>query len=80
MATDQCRSCRAAIRWVKIEWSGKKMPIDVTPVENGNVLVAIDSSAAVVSKAEADSLREEGYQLFVSHFATCPNRLAHRKK
>lgn len=34
-----CRSCRAPIQWVIVAKSGKKMPIDPTPVGDGNIVM-----------------------------------------
>lgn len=68
-----CRSCGAEIGWVVSVASGKRMPIDVVPVPNGNIeLVAGDG--IVVVEPEPDVRR------FVSHFVTCPQSADWRKK
>ena len=69
-----CRSCGAEILWVKME-SGKNMPVDADPVDDGNLLVDWNALLAHVIPKGADysGLR------FKSHFSTCPNAKQHRK-
>lgn len=38
----KCRSCKAQIRWVKVEKSGKKMPVNAAPDPNGLILAGGD--------------------------------------
>lgn len=37
--TATCRSCKAAVVWTVTEKSGRPMPVDAEPVENGNLLL-----------------------------------------
>ena len=69
-----CRSCGAEILWVKME-SGKNMPVDADPVDDGNLLVDWNALLAHVIPKGADysGLR------FKSHFSTCQNAKQHRK-
>lgn len=69
-----CRSCGKRITWVKTA-SGKAMPIDEEPVENGNLV--IDNGVAVHVPPGS---KQEGELLYVSHFATCKNKAQHRRK
>lgn len=70
-----CASCGANIRWVKTEY-GKAMPIDFDPSPRGNIAI-IDGLAVVDGKAvRLDDKRPR----YTSHFATCPNASAHRKR
>lgn len=75
-----CSSCGARVIWCKTV-TGKNMPVDAEPVENGNLVIRKRGSnmLALVIKAEQ---REdvEGQPRYVSHFATCPNSRSHRKK
>jgi hypothetical protein len=77
MAT--CRSCGAEVRWVITAGEGKEMPIDVVPVENGNLEVvgrAQNRYGAEVAKVACRNPGElsmlDGVR-FVPHFATCPD-------
>lgn len=61
-----CRSCNAAILWVKTE-SGKSMPLDAKSEKR----VVIVGAGALESVQVVDT--------YVSHFSTCPNAAQHRK-
>ncbi len=74
----RCRSCHAPIAWVKMAGTGKSNPLDPEPSPKGNIVVS-DLGAAAVGVSEADRLRAEGYSLYLSHFATCPNAKSHKK-
>jgi hypothetical protein len=65
MSTSRCRSCHKAIVWAKTV-TGKSMPLDVEPVEGGNIQL-VDGIAHVVEL------------LYLSHFATCSSAARHRK-
>lgn len=69
-----CRSCGAEIFWAQTK-GGKAMPLDVVPREDGNVKV-IGGSAFVEGARQplAPGAR------YVSHFATCPNSVKHRRQ
>lgn len=71
----RCSSCHARIVWCLSAASGKPIPLDPEPKLGGNVEVVNDSIARVVPPAD----RAER-PLYVSHFATCPNAAAHRKR
>jgi hypothetical protein len=68
-----CRSCGAEIRW-SITETGKRIPLDPDPSPTGNI--RLDFTTAHVLRADDD------YQgpRYVSHFATCPNASAHRRR
>lgn len=74
----QCKSCGAAVRWV-VTKGGKRMPLDVAPVEGGNVWVNPEGVASVVSEIDGGDGRPDPLgPFYVSHFATCPNAAQHR--
>jgi hypothetical protein len=83
LASASCRSCGALILWTVTEPGGKRMPVDVTPSDQGgfiinhrkreNKLIAIH-----VANVAPDAL--PGRNRFTSHFQTCPNAAQHRKK
>lgn len=69
MIVARCRSCGAAVRWVKTE-HGKRMPLDAAPAApdaRGLFVIRDDTAIAVPALAFPD---EPNY---VSHFATCPD-------
>lgn len=75
-----CRTCHEPIRFVKTR-AGKPMPVNPKPnPENGNVAARLTSRGdlvdAEVIKQAADRRRYmiNGYQIFLAHFATCPER------
>lgn len=76
MRLDNCRSCRAPIRWVRMSSSGKMNPLDAQPSEQGSVRIGENETGTVVPKED----RVEGEPLYLSHFATCPNAKTFRKK
>lgn len=67
-----CRSCRAPIIWAVSAKTGKPMPLDYARVDEG---VRWQPDAENV--ARQCSGRELGH---VSHFATCPDAVRHRRK
>lgn len=88
-----CRSCNAPIRWV-LTGDGKRMPLDLEPVETGNVEVVgetrrhledggieVTPVVRVLKKGEGETLPGLAPpERYVSHFATCPNAAQHRRR
>lgn len=72
-----CSSCGAETLW-RITPGTKWMPLDPVPVATGNVRVR-GTNCFVLGGNALDEARARGEQLYVSHFATCPNAAAHRK-
>ena len=72
MKSVKCRSCPAQVIWVRTAATGKRMPLDATPVPAGNV--AIRDGLAVVMSGPVPG---GGGRL--SHFATCPQAEKWRK-
>lgn len=62
----RCRACNAEIEWVLTE-GGKRMPLDVEPRDDGNLLIVSNHGSTPVVRyvTAGDGNR-------VSHFATCP--------
>jgi hypothetical protein len=71
----ECRSCRASIVYVPTQASGALIPLDVDPVDHGNIVIR-DGKALYVKK-DLYSLDDE--LRYVSHFATCPQAARFRK-
>jgi hypothetical protein len=69
-AVARCRSCQAEIEWVLTE-RGKRMPVDIAPVDNGNLRV-IGQAGDAGNIVPVVSYVEVGDGDRISHFATCP--------
>jgi hypothetical protein len=70
-----CRACPAEILWVRVAKTGRNMPLDPEPREDGNAFLDVENRAVVVGKAAKARLLAAGRDpgpWYVSHFATCP--------
>jgi hypothetical protein len=72
----KCRSCGAAIIWMKTA-AGKRMPIDAEPSEKGNIVLVEDKGN--FEQFDLISYAKPGPR-YTSHFATCPQAAEWRKK
>jgi hypothetical protein len=69
MAT--CRSCGAAIVWT-LTPAGKRFPVDAAPDrESGTIYVRAGYMRRLAGE-ELEEARARDVELFVSHWATCP--------
>jgi hypothetical protein len=64
---------------------GKRIPLDIEPnPEKGNIVVVNGVAIYISGPQRQDEARagaeKHGLKLYTSHFATCPNAEAHRKK
>lgn len=68
----ECRSCKAPIFWATTSQMGRKVPVDVEPRSDGNIIIEGDPSDdnGVAKYIEADNPYTG--PRYVSHFATCP--------
>lgn len=76
---DRCRSCNARILWA-LTTKGRRMPIDPEPVQGGNIELEDRGRMfppLATFPVKVDNMTTKRY---TSHFATCPNANAHRKK
>ena len=83
MIAAPCRTCGAPVVWCLTD-KGKRVPIDLEPTADGNVVVVdVDPphtpSAHVLTKNVLAAARECGVPLHLSHFVTCPDADTHRK-
>lgn len=67
------RKCGAPIRWVRTA-AGELMPLDAEPVAEGNVELLEDGTAIVHGQPLLFAT-----DLYLSHFATCPNAKEFRR-
>lgn len=74
-----CKSCGAPIFWATT-MNGISIPIDCTPVYNGNLAIGIDGIVRTVDRDEIENCKAAKIPLHKSHFATCPNATRHLKK
>ncbi len=72
-AVSHCRSCGAAIYWLRHEKTGKLAPIDAAPSPNGNCLLNLKDGTYRLA------LGQDG-TLHIHHFATCPQASQHHKQ
>lgn len=83
-----CRSCGAPLRWAVSIKTGGRMPLDVAPRDDGNVLIDGLGRAhvygthddAVAARDEATDEYLQGSSTYIAHFATCPRADAHRRR
>ncbi len=88
----ECSSCQAKIIWAR-SLSGKKIPIDGTPLRELperelGIFVLLRRSGSPdplamplvgVGPLSLQAARDHQVPLFVSHFATCPHADEHRR-
>ena len=77
---EPCRSCTQPVIWAKTK-TGKRMPVNAEPSEDGNIRLARINGgpyADVLSPARLAAGTQE--PLRTSHFVTCPDAPAWRRK
>jgi hypothetical protein len=80
---DRCRQCGAKIVWAQHHLSGKRAPLDATPVrENyGNIFLHEDQKTYQVLESEvAQNAWDRGFELYTNHLGTCPARERRREE
>jgi hypothetical protein len=78
-----CISCERPILWVRAARSGRPIPLDRQPVDDGTVRIARGGKAHVFR--DAGAAREAGHkglypERYRSHHSTCPKASAHRRR
>lgn len=80
----RCRDCQAEIIWCVTTATGKRMPVDRVPELGGNVVLTTGAGlvpeARVLTRDETVRRQANGSRAHRSHFATCPNAAARRKR
>lgn len=77
--TATCRSCGAQIEWC-LTSTGKKTPINAEPDREHGTIKQRGGYAHILSGDDLQRAREAGETLYVSHWATCPQSRAWRKR
>lgn len=78
----ECKTCHRPITWTTNVVTGKRMPVDPTPTEAGNIILLSGNDgpeSRVLTKAELEA-RPTSAGLYVSHFATCASADQHRRR
>jgi len=66
-----CRRCGARIEWA-LTYQGKRMPVDATPRDDGNVAVHRDAAGVLHARVITGTAPlNHGEKRAVAHFATC---------
>lgn len=68
MTVRHCRNCRAPIRW-EVTSHGKRIPLDIDPNPDGNVILR--EGVAIVLNPKLRAQLRQG-TLYMPHHATCP--------
>jgi hypothetical protein len=76
----KCRSCGAEILWVEWPLSGKKMPMDLAPTTEGDIVVMHRKEQNKLLAERYDADRHVNRKRYVSHFTTCPSAAEHRRE
>jgi hypothetical protein len=75
-----CKSCGAEIIFAFTR-DNKRMPVDAAPNPQGNITlweVGGVTRATVLAGSRLELARAEQQELFLSHFASCPDAAGHR--
>jgi len=79
--SEKCRSCSADVIWCLSAPGGKRMPVDKTPDPAGHLVLDMSKDPPVATYAGTQTLKADpGRLTYRSHFATCPERDAWRKR
>lgn len=73
-----CESCASRIIWAVTD-KGVAIPVDPSPAVDGNIVLERREFAAPRAHMAKKADRVGRTDLYVSHFATCPNADRHRK-
>jgi len=83
MHYDNCRTCGKAILWTQTI-TGRRMPVDAVAYPDGNIILGLREHQLPLALVQTEQARTElqakGEHLYLSHFVTCPQASAHRRK
>jgi hypothetical protein len=79
---ETCSTCHAPIIWALTSKTLRRIPIDPDPVPNGNILLGTNEDPERPPLAVTLSVPQRfgKAELRVSHFVTCPQAAAHRRR
>lgn len=69
-----CQDCRQRITFVQMTATGRRVPVDPMPVDDGNVCAFRAGTNLVGYVISAERPPEAGYTRYAAHFGTCPDR------
>lgn len=93
LVSSSCRSCGAPIVWATSERE-RSIPIDTKPRPDGNIEL-VEEHDRLIARVLTDARRAElerqilaanrdgdtlPLNIYVTHFTTCPNAAAHRRR
>lgn len=80
--SNACRGCLREMLWATVISTGKAIPLDPEPVENGNLVLAELAPGAALRVAYVSDVTELNplAPRYQSHFVSCPNAGDFRKK
>lgn len=76
----RCKSCAAELAWATSP-TGALLPLDAAPTGDGNLAVHRDARGDLQARPlKAGEEPHAHERRGTSHFATCPNAAAHRRR
>lgn len=79
--TDTCRSCGRPILWAKVHITETPIPLDPNPRPDGNIILRPKRPyVEVATTTQIKEAKKNSTDLYVTHFATCPNAEKHRRR
>lgn len=81
MKTTMCKSCGARIFFAVSNRTGKRIPLDVDPNDNGNAWVTGFQGSTPLIDVQGQDHQPPLYAVrYISHFATCSDPKRHRRR
>ena len=85
----KCKGCGADICWIRMQYSGKSMPVNAEPISvmygAGTDTFVREDGLTIIGKKIGEDFDYDAYpdgqvmEAYESHFATCPNAGKFRK-
>lgn len=69
-----CQDCQQRITFVQMTATGRRVPVDPMPVDDGNVCARRAGTHLVGYVISKERPAESGYTRFAAHFGTCVDR------
>ena len=68
-----CRFCMDPILWVEWPKSGKRLPVNAKPSDDGDIVVTLRQSENKLLAEKFNPSLHSGRRRYASHFTTCAN-------